>query len=300
MLAATATSMLASGLAGEVVSDEETLTPVAFEVQDDVDAQDEAIDEVDADQDDETEIDLTAVAGTVPVPVSEAVADVEAAVTEPAWQLSPPPAVVVEVEPAGRGGGRRRDLGRCAALALLGGGRARRGALVLCAGHRARANGGALWRRSVAAGGRNHTAFRDSDVLRAGCRDARGLRASLRAWTNRGVCTGRELPPPVESQPHFEVPPYFAPVVETPAYHAPVAELGPIAEATPVTECRRRSSTRPTWRRRRILCRLQRSRPSPNPRRWAKRHQSWSSRQPANPRPWRKRHRSSSSRRRSR
>ena len=80
MLAATATSMLASGLAGEVVSDEETPTPVAFEVQDDVDAQTKRSTSRAQEQDDETEIDLTTVAGTVPAPVSEAVADVDAAV----------------------------------------------------------------------------------------------------------------------------------------------------------------------------------------------------------------------------
>ncbi len=104
---------MSSGLAGEVVSDEDALTPPGLEAQEEVDDHDEAIDEVDA-----IEIDLTAAAVAVPVPVSEPVtevesvaeveqvvavepvAEVEPVAAEPAWQLSPPPAVVPEVEPA--------------------------------------------------------------------------------------------------------------------------------------------------------------------------------------------------------
>ena len=225
MLAATDTSMLASGLAGEVVSDEETPTPVAFEVQDDVDAQD---------QDDETEIDLTTVAGTVPVPVSEAVADVDAAVTEPAWQLSPPPAVAAEVEPAAE----TEVVGEVTVGAPLFSEEAVLAAApsyyapVVEPGQMAEPFEAAQLPPAVETTPHFETPAYFAPPVETPPAYAPVSELGPLAESAPIV----ELPPPVESQPHFEVPPYFAPVVVTPAYHAPVAELGPIAEATPVTE----------------------------------------------------------------
>ena len=86
MLAATATALLTSGLAGEVVTDEDTIAPGTESVDDEAMREAEAIEE-------ETEIILTTDTLTVAVVMSDVVSGVEgkSAAGEPAWELSPPP-----------------------------------------------------------------------------------------------------------------------------------------------------------------------------------------------------------------
>jgi twitching motility protein PilT len=98
MLAATATALLTSGLAGEVVTDEEAMAP------DDLESREaERLREGEAIED-ETEIVLTTETMTVAVMLSEFVSEgeIEAPAEEPAWSLSPPPPVAgAEEQPEG-------------------------------------------------------------------------------------------------------------------------------------------------------------------------------------------------------
>jgi twitching motility protein PilT len=93
MLAATATALLTSGLAGEVVTDEDTIAPGTESVDDEAMRDAEPIE-------DETEIILTETL-TVAVVMSEVVSGVEAEspAGEPAWELSPPPPDYIPDEP---------------------------------------------------------------------------------------------------------------------------------------------------------------------------------------------------------
>jgi twitching motility protein PilT len=88
MLGATAAALLTSGLSGEVVADDDDQPPVAMESHD-----------IEA-QEDEIEIVLPGRTAAFAVPVSDVVADVEPAIAEPAWELSPPPEAGVEYFPS--------------------------------------------------------------------------------------------------------------------------------------------------------------------------------------------------------
>jgi twitching motility protein PilT len=241
MLGANAASLLASGMAGEVVSD------------DDLES-----------HDDETEIVLPSGVAVEPVAVSEvaavepAVPEVEPAVAEPAWQLSPPPAVVAESEPTVEA--------EAVSEAAVGTPLFSEEAVLAAAPAFAPVEASSESAPTVEPAPvveftpSYYAPLADAPTDYAPTSDHAPTTelpaveiapvaevvpvAEVPSYYAPVVELGpiaesapvAEAPPPVEAIPHLETPPYFAPVVETPAHYAPVTELGPIAEFAPVVE----------------------------------------------------------------
>ncbi len=237
MLGATATSLLASGMAGEVVSDEDAQAPVAPEAQDDNFES----------HDDETEIVLTTGAAVVPVPVSQ-VAEVEPAVAEPAWQLSPPPAVVAESEPTAE----------AEAVAEVAVGTPLFSEEAVLAAAPASAPGEASFEGAPTAEPPPVVGF--TPAYFAPVADVPLDHAPVSEQAPSSELPAVEIAPVAAVEPVVEVPSHYAPVVElgpivefapvveaplpvdyplyveTPPYFVPVAAVEPLAEPTPIAE----------------------------------------------------------------
>ena len=270
MLGANATSLLASGMAGEVVSDEDVMATVAPGVHAElppevhaellIEAQDDDLES----HDDETEIVLPTGVAVVPVPVSEvaavepAVVEFETAAAEPAWQLSPPPAVAAELEPTIEV--------EAVAEAALGTPLFSEEAVLAAAPIEASVEAASEAAPTVEpapvveftpsyyapvadvptphAPTSDHAPSSELPAVEIAPVAEVVPVVEVPSYYAPVVEPGPiaesapvvELPPQVEATPHFETPPYFAPVVETPAHYAPVVELGPIAALAPIVE----------------------------------------------------------------